>query len=290
MLTGPARSSTTDGTPQASFTGKNLSGLPASIQLATQMAERLGAREVLLPTLSNSQNWPHTLTLSVYYLHIRRLPDGKPFIAQTNAMTPEHDPQKIQAALQVMRETFREMAEMTDEDWQHGLPHFEVLHAKPKTSLQDQGKKVDTNYFVVSGLVRFFYNTVDGKDVNKAFYADRNIIGNLSSIILDEPSRYGIETLEACVLVSIPFTVLNPQLKSSSGWDRLFNRSCQRMLIRNERREAELMMYTPRERFRRFVSNFPSYLERIPQYHIASYLGITPVALSRSKNDWLKDG
>ena len=46
---------------------------------------------------------------------------------------------------------------------------------------------------------------------------------------------------------------------------------------------------TAKQRFLQFVRNFPDYLERIPQYHIASYLGITPVALSKYKKQWLKD-
>jgi CRP-like cAMP-binding protein len=59
------------------------------------------------------------------------------------------------------------------------------------------------------------------------------------------------------------------------------------MLIRNERGETELLTMTAKQRFLQFNRNFSEYHGRIPQYHIASYLGITPAALSKHKKQWL---
>jgi CRP-like cAMP-binding protein len=204
-------------------------------------------------------------------------------------LIPERDDRQVADALDYMRRFFAETVAMDDAEWQLGLPYFNVFQAPPKTCLQPQGEDVEAHYFVVKGLVRFYYNTEDGREVNKAFYADNHIVGNLSSIILSEPSRYCIETLEHCLLVRLPLKVWQQRLNTDSAWNRLFDRSCQLMLVRNERREAELMISSAGERFRRFVKNFPDYLDRIPQYHIASYLGITPVALSRCKADWLRE-
>ena len=130
---------------------------------------------------------------------------------------------------------------------------------------------------------------MDGKELNKGFYGENHFVGSLSSIILNEPSRFFVETLEPCTLVKFPHSRFNTIKGKYLGWERLFNHCCQLMLVRNERREAELLINSAKERFLQFIRNFPGYINRIPQYHIASYLGITPVALSKYKNQWLQD-
>jgi len=165
---------------------------------------------------------------------------------------------------------------------------LEVVQVDAKHNLQAIGQPITEHYYVTKGLVRLFYLTPEGKELNKAFYGENHIVGNLSAVILNENSRFAVETLEPCTLVKLPMDRLQECYKNSAPWQSLFNYGCQMMLIRNERREAELLTMNARQRFLQFTRNFPEYLERIPQYHIASYLGITPEALSKYKKQWLK--
>ena len=162
-----------------------------------------------------------------------------------------------------------------------------ALENHPKNHLLlSAGSLSDASYFLLSGLVRFYYTTEDGQEFNKAFYNEGQIVGALSSIILQEPSRYSIETLEPCQVLVIPDKIYNNYVQKDLAWERLFSQCCQMMLVRNERREAELLLKAPKDRYIQFVRNFPDIVQRISQYHIASYLGITPVALSRSRAKW----
>ena len=148
------------------------------------------------------------------------------------------------------------------------------------------GQKSEISYFLLSGIIRFYYTTEDGKEFNKAFYSEQQLVGSLSSIILSEPSRYSIEALEPCEGFVIPNSLYLHYVTKDLAWERHFSYCCQMMLVRNERREAELLLKSPKERYLQFARNFPELLKRVPQYHIASYLGITPVALSRSRANW----
>jgi len=175
-------------------------------------------------------------------------------------------------------------------EWERRVPAFKLLQVDARYCLQEAAQPVTNNYFIIKGLVRFYYFTPEGKELNKGFYAEHNMVGNLSAMVLNERSRFVIETLEPSVLLQMPLD--KAQLKTldsgDSCWNRFFNYCCRMMLIRNERREAELLTLSAKERLQQFIKNCPDLWQRIPQYHIASYLGITPVALSKYKNTWLE--
>jgi CRP-like cAMP-binding protein len=188
-----------------------------------------------------------------------------------------------------MRQHFDQLIEFPQDEWESFLPCLAVKEVAAKHCLQVIGEKTTHHYFIAEGLVRFYYITPEGKELNKGFYKNNHIVGSLSAVILDEPCRFSIETLEPSILVEIDLSLMRALAPEMPSWQRLHLYSCQMMLIRNERREAELLTLTAQQRFQQFVRNFPDLLERIPQYHIASYLGITPVALSKYKQQWLQD-
>ena len=178
--------------------------------------------------------------------------------------------------------------ELSAQAWSDYLPELSVIRVEGNHTLQEAGLPVSKFYFLVDGLVRFYYITPDGKELNKAFYGANNIVGSLSALIMNEPCRFGVATLEPSILIEMPYESKSNVWRDSPDWQEVFNRCCQLMLIRNERREHELLTFSAKERFLQLIRNFPDYSTRIPQYHIASYLGITPVALSKYKKDWLK--
>lgn len=176
---------------------------------------------------------------------------------------------------------------MPKAEWNLLLPYMKVVRFEAKVVLQSIGASVSVFNFLYSGLVRYYYLNDKGQERNKAFYREMWPVGNLSAVIMEECSRFAIETLEPTVSVQYSIDALKNIMQQSPAWTRLFNRSCQLMLVRNERREAELLSDSTKDRYLQFLKNFPDLDGRIPQYHIASYLGITPVALSRYKSKWL---
>lgn len=193
------------------------------------------------------------------------------------------------SALQAMFRYFDDLVGLSQADWQLLKPALTVKEVEANTTLQEIGKPGLKHYFIVRGLARMFYLTSEGKELNKGFYDEGSMVGSLSALIMNEPSRFAIETFEPSFLIEMDLKSFRGLAYSNQGWLKVFNHCCQMMLVRNERREAELLTMSSKQRFLQFTRNFPAYLDRIPQYHIASYLGITAVALSKYKKQWLTE-
>ena len=79
----------------------------------------------------------------------------------------------------------------------------------------------------------------------------------------------------------LPNQLLYKLYERHACWERLGRKNAENLALVKESREKELLLDSLEIRYRRFLKEFPGLADRIPQYHIASYLGVTDVALSR---------
>ncbi len=100
-------------------------------------------------------------------------------------------------------------------------------------------------------------------------------------MVRQELSAYTIEAMEDAVVIEIAYDLLEELMDRSHMWEQFVRKSVERLYIRKEARERELLYLSAMERYRAFLLKYPGMDKRIPQYHIASYLGISPVSLSR---------
>ncbi|MCK7613561.1 Crp/Fnr family transcriptional regulator [Roseibium sediminicola] len=178
-------------------------------------------------------------------------------------------------------------------DWlQHagGVPESEALRVAERGEVRQfsagavlfsAGDVLETLYFIRSGLIRFFYLTPEGKEFNKNFVTAGNVATSLGSFLEARPSPFFAEALEETELVALPMAFVRDLKTSDIAWERLINGFVIRLALQKERREASFLLESATERYEAFLTEFAEILGRVPQYHIASYLGITPVALSR---------
>ncbi|XYK80050.1 MAG: Crp/Fnr family transcriptional regulator [Labrenzia sp.] len=143
------------------------------------------------------------------------------------------------------------------------------------------GDRPDVLYFTQSGLVRFFYLTDDGKEFNKNFVAAGSVVTSLSTFLSGVPSPFFTQALEDTVTIALPMEFVRRQVEADIYWERLLSRSVAMLALKKEQREASFLLQDAGARYEAFLDDFPDLAPRLPQYHIASYLGITPVALSR---------
>ncbi|MCH9813668.1 MAG: Crp/Fnr family transcriptional regulator [Epsilonproteobacteria bacterium] len=143
------------------------------------------------------------------------------------------------------------------------------------------GDKVKNICFISSGLVRFYYLTENGKDFNKSFASQGEIISSISSLITDEASPFFVETLlpTECFCISYDDFVLLTE--SHVEWNRLAMKLLEFLALKKEKREADFLLLSAQKRYEGFLYELAHLEKKIPNYHIASYLGITEVALSR---------
>lgn len=136
-------------------------------------------------------------------------------------------------------------------------------------------------YFCTQGLFRLYYTLADGREYNVAFTLENDFATSYGAMITGLTSKYTIQAIEHSTVIEIPYSTLQMLMDRSHGWERFVRTALERLYIRKEERERELLYLSALERYQAFLLKYPGLEHRIPQYHIASYLGISPVSLSR---------
>lgn len=156
----------------------------------------------------------------------------------------------------------------------------QIKFIKKGDILQHVGSKSTELYFLVNGLLRGFLLDAKGKEVTDCFIHAHGA-PVVSSIDLGEPSLLSIEALEDSELIAISFSVVLPLVCSNMELVTLYNRLLSNSLKMHWENKTALVQYTATERYQWFLENYPGLIERINHGYIASFLGITPVSLSR---------
>lgn len=150
-----------------------------------------------------------------------------------------------------------------------------------KQYLAKRGEYSKKFAFVQSGILRAFYQSNNGTEYNKTFFCENNFVGAYSSLITGEKNLIDIQCITDCHLLVgdyKSFTQLYHTFPALESFARIM---AERFFVSKEKREVELATLEAKDRYRIFQLEHAGLEQRIPQYHIASYLGITPTQLSR---------
>ncbi len=192
-------------------------------------------------------------------------------------------------AYSLMRTTLAQWVTFTDEQWAQFTAVFKQMKAKRGTHLVLPNEPHQRIYFVGKGLLRIYYATEDGKEYNKSFIAEGRFGGSLSSCILGRSLGYGIQTLEPCQLLVARYADFAALFDEDLVFERLGRRFAEWLLIKKELREQSFLKESAAERYASFRAMYPALEQRVPQYHIASYLGIAEASLSRLRKTTLEE-
>lgn len=152
-----------------------------------------------------------------------------------------------------------------------------------KTLLLEEGKVADILYLINKGCLRlFFYN--EGKDITFQFFFEGDFVASFDSLYKRTPSLFYLESIEPTELTAL----------KRDDFYKLINDNQSLRLIYEERLIDRFHAYqqlflsriknTPQQRYEELLKEHPDIIRRVPQHYIASYLGITPVSLSRIRN------
>ena len=183
--------------------------------------------------------------------------------------------------LEQFKNTGDKVASIPQEEWEFFVQRLSERAFEKNDFLVSAGEVAHNFYFIASGLVRFFYSTEDGKEFNKHFAMENGYAGSFQSLVLGEPCGFFIQALERTETIVLPNQVLNESYGRHPCWERIGRRNAENLALFKEMREKEFLLDSLETRYRRFLKEYPGLVDRIPQYHIASYLGVTDVALSR---------
>jgi CRP-like cAMP-binding protein len=134
--------------------------------------------------------------------------------------------------------------------------------------------------FVVEGLLRSHFIDRDGNDHTRCFFDRDSFVMAYADLVAGTRTRFAVEALEDCELLVADFREID---QSRYSWLYITNHMCNQQLRYKHERELAFMTQSGAERYRRFQKQYPGLEDRVRQYHLASYLGLTPVSLSRIK-------
>ncbi len=191
--------------------------------------------------------------------------------------------------LNSFKENIHTLAEIPEKEWIYIQSFFKEEHFDKGDHLLRAGEIPEYIYFCISGLVRMYYTTENGVEYNKSFCQKNEFVTSYSAGLLRIPSLLSIQTLESSDFVALPFTILPNLLERHPSWERLNRKLVEMLYIKKEQKEMQLLLLSAEQRYRAFLDEYSHQEKNIPNYHIASYLGITPVALSRIRSSLKKE-
>ena len=148
-----------------------------------------------------------------------------------------------------------------------------------------EGEICNGTYFVEKGLLRMYSIDKNGKEHIIQFAPEKWLISDRSSLHFNEKSKYYIEAVEESEILVLKndfFASINMEFPNTvENNDLLLQKH-----IRNlQNRVNSLLAETAEERYMNFIKMYPDILLRVPQWMVASYLGITPESLSRVRKE-----
>lgn len=156
--------------------------------------------------------------------------------------------------------------------------------AKKKEFLLCTGEQNHSLYFVNSGCLRSFIVDQSGKEVNLEFAVEGYWI---SDIAFNKPALLSIQALEPTQYFDISLNAFEQLTQEHPVFNLFFRKLLQNGYFAFKKRMLTGMTQTAAQNYRDFLLKFPDLSQHIAQYHIASYLGITPEFFSTIKSEGL---
>ena len=161
---------------------------------------------------------------------------------------------------------------------------FEVRNVKDKEHILVEGDVCREKYFIVSGCLRKYVNTEKGDKQIFQFAIENWWMTDYTSLESQRPSTCNIQAVEDSDFICISRERLERLYRDVPMLETYFRKILQRAYEASLTRIHLIFSYSGEERYRRFTSSFPEFVQRIPQYMLASYLGFTPEFLSKLRS------
>ncbi|MET4105155.1 Crp/Fnr family transcriptional regulator [Hymenobacter sp. UYP22] len=181
-----------------------------------------------------------------------------------------------------LRTYIQRFVSLTDAEWAPLAAGLVSRQLRRKEDFVTQGRLAPELAMVVSGACRLLYTRPDGEERTTYFFFDNHLMGSYQSCLTGQPSQFSIQALAPTELLTFPYALLRQLFDQHPVYERFGRQLAEYLLLGTDARLAELLLLSPEQRYQALLhSHKTKILERIPQQYIASYLGITPVSLSR---------
>ena len=164
------------------------------------------------------------------------------------------------------------------------LTYFKVVDVTKRENLLIEGNTCKNNYFVNKGCLRLFF--INGKGIEQTiqFALENWWLADYTSFSAQIPSDFYIQAVENSNLLTLDFKAQEALLHDFPQMERYFRLVHQRAHAASQFRIKTLYGFSREELYHMFNKRYPEFVQRIPQYLLASFLGFTPEYLSEIRN------
>jgi CRP-like cAMP-binding protein len=174
----------------------------------------------------------------------------------------------------------RRYVELSELDVETIESYVYPLELKKREFLVTEGQVCKYNYFVEKGCLRMFYINEKMTEITVQFALETWWLSDYFSFARQMPSEYSIQAVEKSLVIAIDYSEQDKLFTEVPQLERYFRIMMQRALAASQLRIKLIYQLSKEEMYRHFNASFPAFFQRVPQYMIASYLGITPEYLS----------
>jgi CRP-like cAMP-binding protein len=168
-------------------------------------------------------------------------------------------------------------------DLQVVLSKFKERTVNKGQFILKKGQIAHQYFFIKSGGCRFFYGDYDQENTTWVVFQD-DFFTEISSLNPQKPSRFNIEAIETTELLYIEKSDMDALYKQIPAWQEFGRKTWETMSVRMIEQILSFQTLTAEERYLEFMKN-PDLIQKVPVKNLASYLGITPNALSRIRKN-----
>lgn len=158
--------------------------------------------------------------------------------------------------------------------------HFTLHQHSRGAAILHQGEQWQHAMLIKSGLLRMHFLRTDGREFNKNFFTENQLLCPLTPVMNHAVSLFGITCIEASEIWYCPMKKFTATL-TPDEWLHIQHALLIRLLDRKLQREHDLLALDSRQRYQKFCQLNPQLATRVPLTHLATYLGMTDVSLSR---------
>lgn len=167
---------------------------------------------------------------------------------------------------------------------------FEEVKVKKRQFIVQPNFTNKHRSFVVKGAFRSYAISNEGQDHTLQFAVENWWVSDFNSYIYQHPATLFIVALEDSTILQIEYSKEQELKKVNHKFETFFRIMAEKGLAYEHRRILFNLTHSAEARYENFLLNFPNFVQRVPQYALASYLGMTTEFLSRIRNKRTKKG
>jgi len=175
----------------------------------------------------------------------------------------------------------RKWIHLTERETEIFVSLFSEIHLKKHDYFAKEGEYSSKVAFLSDGVMRAFFRNTTGNEYNKTFFTPPVFVAAYSSLTTKQKNLINIQCLTPCSIWVADFARITSLYKDFPKMESLARILAEYKFAIKEKREIELVTLEAKERYEIFKKEYPGLENQISQYHIASYLGISPTQLSR---------